>query len=118
MKNSIKNILILLGTAVIGAFAGCSNEFEEISDLGLTRCLEPMNLSARVVNDDQVTFNWDVTKDAAGYNLEVYYDEGMTQKYLAETIGAGEVPYTKKLVASVKEKLGLEKRGDIRRFLA
>ncbi|MBO7095717.1 MAG: response regulator [Lachnospiraceae bacterium] len=28
------------------------------------------------------------------------------------------MPYTKKLVASVKEKLGLEKRGDIRRFLA
>ena len=27
------------------------------------------------------------------------------------------MPYTKKLVASVKEKLGLEKRGDIRRFL-
>lgn len=99
MKNSIKNILILLGAAAIGAFAGCSNEFEEISDLGLTRCLEPMNLSARVVNGDLVTFNWDVTKDAAGYNLEVYYDEGMTQKYLAETIGAGEVPYTKKLEA-------------------
>ncbi len=27
------------------------------------------------------------------------------------------MPYTKKLVASVKEKLGLEKRGDIRRYL-
>ena len=27
------------------------------------------------------------------------------------------MPYTKKLVASVKEKMGLEKRGDIRRFL-
>ncbi len=27
------------------------------------------------------------------------------------------MPYTKKLVSSVKEKLGLEKRGDIRRFL-
>ena len=26
------------------------------------------------------------------------------------------MPYTKKLVASVKEKLGLEKRGDIRRY--
>ncbi len=28
------------------------------------------------------------------------------------------MPYTKKLVAAVKEKLGLEKRGDIRRYLA
>ncbi len=28
------------------------------------------------------------------------------------------MPYAKKLVASVKEKLGLEKRGDIRRYLA
>ena len=27
------------------------------------------------------------------------------------------IPYTKKLVAAVKEKLGLEKRGDIRRYL-
>ena len=27
------------------------------------------------------------------------------------------MPYAKKLVAGVKEKLGLEKRGDIRRFL-
>ena len=27
------------------------------------------------------------------------------------------MPYTKKLVASVKEKLKLEKRGDIRRYL-
>ena len=27
------------------------------------------------------------------------------------------MPYTKKLVASVKDKLGIEKRGDIRKYL-
>lgn len=82
-----------------GLFAGCSNQFEEEKILVLSRCLEPRNLSARVVNGNQVTFAWDVTKDAAKYNLVVYTDASLETEYSNTSISASEVPFTMSLDA-------------------
>jgi len=95
-------ILIALALVAGLSFTGCQQAaFEEITELNLSRCLEPMNLKARVNNSlgDVVTFSWDVTKDAESYLLSIYTDEGLTQKYLSETVAPGSVPYQKKLDA-------------------
>lgn len=82
--------------------SGCSSkEFDEVTDLGLTRCLEPMNLGAKVSSTlgDVVTFSWDVTKDAQNYLLTICNDADMTDVYLTETVSPSDVPLQKKLEA-------------------
>ena len=97
--NKIKYALIALATLAVAA---CSTkEFDEMTDLNLSRCLAPMDLNARVsaALGDVVTFSWAVSKDAEAYNLMVYTDAAMTQPYLTETILPSQVPYQKKLEA-------------------
>ena len=99
-KNIIKTAFLVLAGAM--ALASCQNkEFDEVTSLSLKRCLEPLNLNARVnaAKGDEVTFSWDVNKDADHFNLVVYTDEAMTQKYLDETIEAARVPYVKRVDA-------------------
>ena len=86
-------------------FAGCSEkEFEEVTEISLARCLEPQNLSARVdvTTGDNVTFGWDVNKDADSYLLVIYTDEEMTTEYSNEIVDPAEVPYTIRLTADQK----------------
>ena len=99
-----KNILKAAAAAVasLSLFAGCTQaEFKEVTELNLARCLEPQNLGARVdvATGDNVTFEWDVNKDAQQYNLVVYTDEAMTEEALNTTLEASEVPYTTRLTA-------------------
>ncbi len=95
-----KNSFAILAALVLGLFAGCSNTLEEITDLDLDRCLEPMNLTARVNQGNLVTFNWDATKDAEQYIIIVYTDEGMTlQEYWSGTISPDQLPLTKSFEA-------------------
>ena len=101
--NILKAAVIALASATM--FAGCVQEaFEEITEINLARCLEPQNLSAKVsvVTGEDVTFGWDVNRDADSYNLVVYSDEAMTVKVLDETILPSDVPYTVKLTADEK----------------
>ncbi len=94
-----------IGLASLAFATACvETEFEEITDLNLNRCLEPQNLSAKVdaATGDNVTFSWDVNKDAESYNLVVYKDEAMTSEALNVTIPASEVPYTVRLTADEK----------------
>ena len=98
----IKSIQYLLATVVVAlGLSACDTPFNEISSLDLNRCLEPMNLNAKVNASlgDVVTFNWDVSKDADSYILTVFTDAQMTQKYLTETVSPSSVPYVKKLDA-------------------
>ncbi len=91
-----------IALASLALVTGCvEDEFEEITQLNLSRCLEPQNLSAKVdvATGDNVTFSWDVNKDADNYNLVVYSDEAMTQEALNVTIASSEVPYTVRLTA-------------------
>ena len=81
---------------------GCSSkEFDEVTDVNLTRCLEPMNLGAKVSSTlgDVVTFSWDVTKDAESYLLTICNDADMTDVYLTESVSPSDVPLQKKLEA-------------------
>ena len=77
----------------------CKNEFDEITEMNLARCLVPTDLSARVdvATGVDVTFNWNVGKDAERYNLVVFSDEEMTNEVLNEDIAASEVPFTTKV---------------------
>lgn len=99
----IKSILKLAvaGLLAFGAVACSQHEFDEITEVDLNRCLEPLNLNAKVssVLGDVVTFSWDVAKGVDEYELIVYTDAALTQKYLTETLLPSQVPYQKKLVA-------------------
>ena len=97
--NKIKYAILAFAAVLAGA---CSTkEFDEITDLHLSRCLAPMNLEARVSSalGDVVTFTWDVSKDAEAYNFMVFTDAECTQLYLSETVLPSQVPYQKKLEA-------------------
>ena len=102
-----KNILKVSLAALLGltALSGCVNkEWNEITELNLARCLVPGNLTARVDASmgDVVTFDWDVNKDAGGYELAVYTDEAMTQLENSWALEPGQVPYTTRLTADQK----------------
>lgn len=74
-------------------------EFQPNENLNLSRCLQPMNLNARVsaALGDVVTFSWDVTKDAEVYVFTVLNADGT--EFLKEEIAPSSVPYVKKLDA-------------------
>ena len=98
----IKKLTYAFATvAVLLGLGSCDTPFNEITVLDLNRCLEPMNLAARVdpYAGDIVTFSWDVSKDAETYLLTVYTDAAMTQRYLTESVSPANVPYQKKLDA-------------------
>ena len=95
--NKIKYAILALATLVL---ASCVREqFSPNEDLNLSRCLQPMNLNARVsaALGDVVTFSWDVTKDAEVYVLTVLNNDGST--FLSEELAPSAVPYQKKLDA-------------------
>ena len=102
----LKSILKAAWVVVAGAFftACASEEFKEVTELSLQRCLEPQNLSARVdaSTGDNVTFGWNVNKDADAYNLVVYNDEAMSHEVLNVNVEPGDVPYTVHLTADEK----------------
>ena len=96
--NIIKTVF--LGLMTLGMAAGCAREpFEEITELSLKRCLEPLNLRTKTNSKlgDVVTFSWDVNKDAESYTLEAYKDEAMTELDFTEEIKPDQVPYDKTL---------------------
>lgn len=100
MKKLYRIFAVLAVLSLGLAATSCKDDFfEEITDLGLNRCLQPMNLSAKVANGQNVTFNWDVTKDAEQYNLAVYSDEAMTNEVFSAVVEPSMVPYTRKLDA-------------------
>ena len=102
-KTILKGSLMTL--AALAVLSGCARkEWNEITELSLSRCLEPQNLSARVdaTVGDVITFGWDVNKDAGGYELVVYTDEALTQMENSWALTPSEVPYTSRLTADQK----------------
>ena len=92
-------VCVLLASA---SFSSCmEREIEIIDEMNLVRCLEPMNLDAKVNSTlgDVVTFSWDVAKDAEYYELSVYTDQNLTKKDFTETVDPAAVPLVKKLTA-------------------
>ena len=99
--NKLKYIILALAT--LGAVS-CLQEkdFEALSSVPLKRCLEPMNLSARVDANSGVktTFKWDVTSEAEAYILEVTTEEGA--RVLYDTLAPAQVPFVTNLEADGK----------------
>ncbi|MBR6305277.1 MAG: hypothetical protein IKR38_00645, partial [Bacteroidales bacterium] len=100
------NILKSLAVLALSAMAfGCTlQEFEEITELSLKRCLEPQNLSFKIdpATGDNATLGWDVNKDADAYNLVIYTDEAMTEVAKDLEVLPAEVPYTIRLTADTE----------------
>ncbi|MCI2082058.1 MAG: DUF4957 domain-containing protein [Bacteroidales bacterium] len=92
MKKIFKTLALI---AAAFSLASCVEPVEDIiTDLNLKRCLEPMNLTAKIASDGEtVTYSWDVPTGTDKFVLEVYTDEEMTD--LAETFDmeASEVPF-------------------------
>ena len=97
-SKSIKYAFLALMAAL--SLAACRKEFEEITELDLTRCLVPMELEAKVANGDQVTFSWKVTKDAEKYVLEISEDAEFNATE-DKILSASEVPYTTQLAVDM-----------------
>ena len=95
MKKYIKLLAAVATVLSLGLATGCYDTFEEVIDITLGRCLQPLNLSAKVTNGQTVTFNWDVTKDAEEFVLEVYEDEDMKTLAFTETVTPAQVTVTK-----------------------
>ena len=102
MKHIYRLFLIASAVLAAGSVTSCvQDEFEDVSEVNLIRCLTPMNLSSKVVQSlgDVVTFSWDVTKDAESYTLEIYSDQEMTNLVSAEAIQPSDLPLTINLTA-------------------
>ena len=102
-KNILKVSLAVL--ASVAVIAGCAKkEFEEITEISLSRCLEPQNLSARVdaATGDNVIFGWDVNKDAQLYLLTVYGDAELTKEVKNWELAPSAVPFLTRLTADEK----------------
>ena len=97
--NKIKYILLAL-TALFAVSCLQDKVFEEITSVPLKRCLEPMNLSAKVDANSGVltTFRWDVTTDAEEYLLEVL-DAKTGEVVLSNVLTGKEVPFVTELEA-------------------
>ena len=91
-----------MALATLGLAAACvSDPFDEMESLDLRRCLEPMNLNAKVSASlgDVVTFSWDVSKDAESYLLAIFNDSGLSDQYETMEVLPTEVPKAVKLPA-------------------
>ena len=97
MKSYKRILAFVLGVITLGFATSCANTLEEITDMNLLRCLQPMNLSAKISQGQNVTFSWDVSKDAESYLLEVYTDEQMSNLDFREEVAPSNVPFTKYL---------------------
>ena len=99
-KNIIKYAVCVLFAAA--SFSSCiERELDIVDEMDLVRCLEPMNLDAKVNSalGDIVTFSWDVAKDADYYELCVYTDSKLSKKDFSERVEPANVPLVKKLTA-------------------
>lgn len=79
------------------SLTGCSKDpFKEVEDLGLRQCLQPTDLNAKVLSSkgNDVTFSWNVGKDADEYLLEVYTDNKLESKYASFNIKPSEMNKT------------------------
>ena len=94
-SKSIKYAFLALLAAL--SLLGCRKEFNEITELDLTRCLVPMELEASVAGGDQVTFSWLVTKEVESYTLQISENENFSPSLPDIKIAAADVPFTTQL---------------------
>lgn len=107
----IKNILTAAILAAGGFLAGCTSVADELTELSLTRCLEPLNLEYTISNGDSVIFNWDLVSGSDQFALQIAENDGtfetedgkLTSAVIKDLIvTADKVPYGIKLTADQK----------------
>ena len=88
-----------------GIYVSCTSVTDEITELSLTRCLEPLNLDYTISNGDSVIFSWDLVTGSDQFALQIAKDtcvytnsDGSIKANAKEYIvKADEVPYGVKL---------------------
>ncbi len=88
-----------------GIYVSCTSVTDEITELSLTRCLEPLNLDYTISNGDSVIFSWDLVTGSDQFALQIAKDtcvytnsDGSIRANAKEYIvKADEVPYGVKL---------------------
>lgn len=107
----IKNILTAAILTAGGFLAGCTSIADELTELSLTRCLEPLNLEYTISNGDSVVFNWDLVTGSDQFALQIAENSGtfetedgkLTSAVIKDLIvTADKVPYGIKLTADQK----------------
>ncbi|MBQ0096422.1 MAG: hypothetical protein KBS53_02065, partial [Bacteroidales bacterium] len=97
MKTFIK-IFLSFGLALgLISLSGCSKDaFKEVEELSLRQCLQPTELNAKVLSSkgNDVTFSWNVGKDADEYILVIYTDAQLTTEYATFNIQPSEMNKT------------------------
>lgn len=104
----IKHILIAAILTAGGFLAGCTSIADELTELSLTRCLEPLNLEYTISNGDSVVFNWDLVTGSDQFALQIAENSGtfetedgkLTSSVIHDmVIKADQVPFGIKLTA-------------------
>ena len=88
-----------------GIYVSCTSVTDEITELSLTRCLEPLNLDYTISNGDSVIFSWDLVTGSDQFALQIAKDtcvytnsDGSLRANAKEyLVKADEVPYGVKL---------------------
>lgn len=57
-----------------GIYVSCTSVTDEITELSLTRCLEPLNLDYTISNGDSVIFSWDLVTGSDKFALQIAKD--------------------------------------------
>jgi len=90
MKSIFKIAMVLL------LMAGCSKINEEVVEMNLARCLEPMNLGYKISEGKYVSFSWDLVKDCEEYTLVISSKPLSKDNPTGEmtlSVPSGKVPY-------------------------
>ena len=57
-----------------GIYVSCTSVTDEITELSLTRCLEPLNLDYTISDGDSVIFSWDLVTGSDKFALQIAKD--------------------------------------------
>lgn len=96
MKKTLSVILSFLAVAgFVLSSVSCVEQIPPvIEDLTLGRPLSPTNFTAKVVNGEYIEFDWDNTRGATSFLIEVCGDEAMTEAAYTCEVSPEEIPYT------------------------
>ena len=84
---------LILSVLALASLASCQQE-PIIEELDLTRCLTPTNVTAVIRNGEYINFNWDKSKTAEAFEVELYTNEAMEgEPAISLTIPKEDLPY-------------------------
>lgn len=84
---------LALSVLALVSLASCQQE-PLVEELDLTRCLVPTNVTAIVRNGEYINFNWDKSKTAEAFEVELYTNEALEgTPAITLTIPKADLPY-------------------------